>query len=39
MCATGYNLTRLLQKLKIDFMARLFKEPALTLEDLLRERR
>lgn len=33
--ATGYNLARLLTKLKIDFKAMLFSEPNVNLEDIL----
>jgi hypothetical protein len=35
--ATGYNLARLLDKLAIDYKKRLFREPQLTLEDILRK--
>jgi len=34
--ATGYNITRLLRKLKIDYVSQLFNRSALTVEDLLR---
>lgn len=33
--AVGFNMARLLDKLKIDYKSRLFKEGQLTLEDLL----
>jgi hypothetical protein len=33
---TGYNMTRLLKKLKYDYTSVLFKLPQLTLEDLLK---
>lgn len=35
--ATGYNILRLLKKLKVDYEALLFKQPSLTLEDILRQ--
>lgn len=34
--ATGYNMTCLLKKLKIDYTSVLFNQPVVTLEDLLR---
>jgi len=33
--ATGFNIVRLLQKLKIDYESKLYKQADLTLEDLL----
>jgi len=35
--ATGYNITRLLKKMKVAYDAILFKQPSITLEDMLRE--
>jgi len=35
--ATGYNIVRLLKKLNIDFSSVLFKNPSVTLEELLRK--
>ena len=35
--ATGYNMARLLDKLGIEYKTRLFREPELTLEDILRK--
>ncbi len=35
--ATGYNMTRLLKKLQIDYPSILFKQPSITLEDILKQ--
>lgn len=35
--AIGYNMARLLDKLGIEYKTRLFREPELTLEDILRK--
>jgi hypothetical protein len=35
--ATGFNMVRLLEKLKIDFRSRLFNEGGLSLEQLLKQ--
>jgi hypothetical protein len=35
--ATGFNLARLLEKMKIEFKQRLFNEPGLSLEEVLRQ--
>jgi hypothetical protein len=35
--ATGFNITRLLDKLKIEYKSRLFKEGGISLEEILKE--
>lgn len=37
--ATGYNMTRLLNKMRIDYPSMLFKKPSLTLEDILKQQK
>ena len=36
--ATGFNMARLLDKLKIEYKSRLFNESGLSLEEVLKER-